>query len=133
MNDVLRLLRERGLSAGGLRLTPADLASIIEMVEKRQITTNTGKELLEQVQDSGRRPGDIVAADGLAQVSDESELQALARAVMEESGDQVAAYQAGKATLIGWFVGQVMRRSGGKADPQKTRAVLEEMLKRGGG
>ncbi len=133
MNDVLRLLRERGLSAGGLRLTPADLASIIEMVEKRQITTNTGKELLEQVQDSGRRPGDIVAANGLAQVSDESELKALARAVMEESGDQVAAYQAGKATLIGWFVGQVMRRSGGKADPQKTRAVLEEMLKRGGG
>jgi len=88
---------------------------------------------LEQVQDSGRRPGEIVAAHGLAQVSDESELQALARAVMEESGGQVAAYQAGKATLIGWFVGQVMRRSGGKADPQKTRAVLEEMLNRGGG
>src|SRR3990172_1083788 len=133
MNDLLRLLREQGLSAGELRLTPADLASIIEIVEKRQITANTGKELLEQVQDSGRRPSDIVAAQGLAQVSDESELQALARAVIEESGDQVAAYRAGKVTLIGWFVGQVMRRSGGKADPQKTRAVLEDMLNRGGG
>jgi len=133
MNDVLRLLRERGLSAGRLLLTPADLASIIEMVEKRRITTNTGKDLLEQVQESDRRPQEIVAADGLTQVSDEGELQQMARAVLSESAEQVAAYRAGKATLIGWFVGQVMRRSGGKADPQKTRAVLEEMLKGGQG
>jgi aspartyl-tRNA(Asn)/glutamyl-tRNA(Gln) amidotransferase subunit B len=133
MNDVLRLLRGRGLSAGRLRLTPADLASIIEMVEGRQITTNTGKDLLEQVQESDRRPQAIVAADGLAQLSDEGELQSIARAVLSESPEQVAAYHAGKVTLIGWFVGQVMRRSGGKADPQKTRAVLEEMLAGGGG
>jgi aspartyl-tRNA(Asn)/glutamyl-tRNA(Gln) amidotransferase subunit B len=129
MNDVLRLLRQRGLSAAGLRLTPADLAAIIEMVETRRITTNTGKDLLQQVEESGRRPQEIVAAEGLAQVSDEGELQAMAGAVLAESGEQVAAYRGGKVTLIGWFVGQVMRRSGGKADPEKTRAVLEGMLK----
>ena len=85
------------------------------------------------MQESDRRPQEIVAADGLTQVSDEGELQQMARAVLSESAEQVAAYRAGKATLIGWFVGQVMRRSGGKADPQKTRAVLEEMLKGGQG
>jgi aspartyl-tRNA(Asn)/glutamyl-tRNA(Gln) amidotransferase subunit B len=128
MNDVLRLLRERGLSAAELRLTPSDLAGIIQMVEARQITSNTGKDLLERVEASGRRPQDIVAEDGLAQVSDEGELERLAREVLARSGEQVAAYRAGKTTLIGWFVGQVMRQSGGKADAQKTRAVLEGLL-----
>jgi len=129
MNDVLRLLRDRRMTAGELRLRPADLAAIIDMVEKRTITTNTGKELLVRVEDSGRSPHDLVAAEGLAQVSDEAALESMARAVLEESPDQVTAYRAGKATLIGWFVGQVMRRSGGKADPQKTRSVLEDLLK----
>jgi aspartyl-tRNA(Asn)/glutamyl-tRNA(Gln) amidotransferase subunit B len=129
MNDVLRLLRERGLAAGALRLTPADLAAIILMVEQRRITANTGKALLDRVQDSDRRPQEIVSDEGLAQVSDEGELQAMARAVLAASPEQVAAYRDGKVTLVGWFVGQVMRRSGGKADPQKTRALLEEMLK----
>jgi aspartyl-tRNA(Asn)/glutamyl-tRNA(Gln) amidotransferase subunit B len=128
MNDLLRLLRERGQSAAAIRLRPADLADIIRMVEAREITTNTGKELLQRVEETGRRPRQIVTAEGLAQVSDADELQALARQVLAESPGQVAAYRSGKATLIGWFVGQVMRRSGGKADPQKTRALLEELL-----
>jgi aspartyl-tRNA(Asn)/glutamyl-tRNA(Gln) amidotransferase subunit B len=128
MNDVLRLLRERGLIAGQLRLTPSDLASIIRMVEARQITTNTAKDLLVKVEDSGRRPDQIVKAEGLGQVSDDGALRELAEAVLNESPDQLAAYRAGKSTLIGWFVGQVMRRSAGKADPQKTREVLEHLL-----
>jgi len=128
MNDVLRLLRERGLMAGQLRLTPSDLASIMRMVEARQITANTGKDLLVKVEDSGRRPEDLVRAEGLGQVSDEGALRELAEAVVNESPEQLAAFRAGKSTLIGWFVGQVMRRSAGKADPQKTREVLEELL-----
>ena len=128
MNDVLRLLRERGLDAGSLRLTPDDLAAIIRMVDARQITAGTGKELLTRVEDTGRRPQEIVAAESLGQVSDEEALRVLARKVLADSGEQVSAYRAGKTTLIGWFVGQVMRASGGKADPQRTRAVLEELL-----
>jgi len=128
MNDVLRLLRERGLYAGQLRLTPADLAAIIRMVDKGIITTNTGKDLLAKVEDRGRRPEEIVRAEGLGQVSDEEALRALAQTVLAENPEQVSAYRAGKATLIGWFVGQVMRRSEGKADPQKTREILDQLL-----
>jgi aspartyl-tRNA(Asn)/glutamyl-tRNA(Gln) amidotransferase subunit B len=128
MNDVQRLLRERGVAAGQLRLTPVDLAAVIRMVEARQITSNTGKALLEKVEDGGRRPDEIVQAEGLSQVSDEAALRELAEAVLRESPDQLAAYRAGKVTLMGWFVGQVMRRSGGKADPQRTRELLEQLV-----
>jgi aspartyl-tRNA(Asn)/glutamyl-tRNA(Gln) amidotransferase subunit B len=130
MNDVLRMLRDRGLSASQLRMKPEDLVQIIRMVNDRQITTNTAKELLEKVEDSGTSPAEIVASEGLAQVSDDSELQRLAEEILAESQEQVEAYRAGKATLIGWFVGQVMRKTGGKADPQRTRTILEDLLSR---
>ena len=128
MNDVLRLMRERGLPAGGLRLRPEHLAEIVRLVEERAITAATGKELLARVEDTGRPPAEIVAAEGLGAVADRQALRALAEAVLAENPSQVAAYRSGKATLIGWFVGQVMRKSGGKADPQQTRSLLEDLL-----
>ncbi len=127
-NDVLRLLRERGLTAGQLRLRPDHLAEIIRLVDARSITNSTAKALLDKVEDSGEAPNDIVAREGLAQVSDEAALRSIAAEVIQSSPEQVAAYRGGKATLIGWFVGQIMRRSGGKADPQRSRQILEELL-----
>jgi len=128
MNDVLRLIREKGVSAGALRLTPAHLARIIDLVSSRQITASTGKELLEQVETSGRSPDQLVQEQGLAQLSDETALRQLAEAVMQANPQQVAQYRGGKATLLGWFVGQVMRQTGGKADPQLARKTLQELL-----
>ena len=128
MNDVMRMLRERSVPASRLRLRPEHLAEIIGMVEGKLITTNTGKELLEKVEESGRPPADIVAAEGLSQVSDDSRLRSLAQEVLAESPDQLNAYRNGKTSLIGWFVGQVMRKTGGKAEPQRTRAILEDLL-----
>jgi aspartyl-tRNA(Asn)/glutamyl-tRNA(Gln) amidotransferase subunit B len=128
MNDVLRLLREHGVLAGDLRLSPGHLAEIIRMVEGREITTSTGKELLAKVEASGRGPREIVAAEGLGQVSDEQALREIARQIVQANPGQVDAYRKGKTTLIGWFVGQVMRQTAGKADPQRTRTLLEEIL-----
>ena len=128
MNDVMRMLRERSVTASRLRLRPEHLAAIIGMVEGKLITTNTGKELLEKVEESGRAPANIVAAEGLSQVSDDSRLRSLAEEVVAESPDQLKAYRNGKTSLIGWFVGQVMRKTGGKAEPQRTRAILEDLL-----
>ncbi|HSB91054.1 MAG TPA: Asp-tRNA(Asn)/Glu-tRNA(Gln) amidotransferase subunit GatB [Anaerolineales bacterium] len=129
MNDVLRLLRERGLTAGSLRLTPVYLAEIIRMVQSKDITTNTGKDLLDKIETTGRSPAEIVDAEALRQVTDVDALGALARQVLAENPDQVAQYRSGKTALIGWFVGQVMKRSGGQADPQKARQLLEEQLR----
>jgi aspartyl-tRNA(Asn)/glutamyl-tRNA(Gln) amidotransferase subunit B len=128
MNDVLRILRESGLRAGQLKLLPAHLAEIIQLVDEKAINTPTGKELLEKIQESGDTPRALVKREGLAQVSDSTELEVLIQAVMEENPDQVATYRGGKTTVIGWFVGQVMRKSGGKANPQMVKELLENKL-----
>jgi aspartyl-tRNA(Asn)/glutamyl-tRNA(Gln) amidotransferase subunit B len=129
MNDVLRMINESGVMAEKLRLTPAYLAEIIKLVDTGVLNTSTGKSLLEKVEQSGRTPGEIVQSEGLAKVSDSGAIQSAAAEVLAENPEQVAAYKNGKASLIGWFVGQVMRKMHGKADPQGTRAALEELLK----
>lgn len=128
MNDVLRVLRERGLAAGQLGLPPQGLAEIVRMVEAGEITGSTGKELIEKAHESGRSPREIVQTESLARVSEEGALRDLARQVLAENPEQVATFRQGKASLVGWFVGQVMRRTGGKADAQRTRAILEQIL-----
>jgi aspartyl-tRNA(Asn)/glutamyl-tRNA(Gln) amidotransferase subunit B len=93
------------------------------------VNTPTGKGLLAKVEATGKAPGEIVEAEGLAQVSDEGELEALAAEIIANSPAQVAEYQGGKDSLIGWFVGQLMARTGGKADPQAARRILQVQLK----
>lgn len=128
LNDVLRMLNESGKLAGELRVTPEHLAAIIKLVDANTVNTPTGKGLLDKVEQSGSAPDEIVAREGLAQVSDTSAIQAIAAEVLAESPEQVESYRSGKTTLIGWFVGQVMRKSRGKADPQLARSVLEALL-----
>ena len=129
MNDVLSMLNERGLTAGDLALTPAYFAEVLKLMDAGTVNTPTGKALLLKVQDSGSAPGDIVEAEGLAQVSDSGELQELAADIIANSPDQVAQYKGGKDSLIGWFVGQVMAKTGGKADPNAARQILLDLLK----
>lgn len=128
MNDVLRLMNDRGLLARELRLIPAHLAEVIRLVDTGMINISTGKSLLEKVENTGRSPVEIVQQEGLAKVSDEDAIRAICAEVLAEYPDQVATYRNGKTTLIGWFVGQVMKKTRGKADPQLTRALLEEIL-----
>jgi len=101
---------------------------IINLVESKKITTNTGKALLDRVEESGRSPGKIVEAEGLAQVSDDETLRTLVSGILANNPDQVATYKGGKTTVIGWFVGQVMRETHGKANPQVAQTILEELL-----
>jgi aspartyl-tRNA(Asn)/glutamyl-tRNA(Gln) amidotransferase subunit B len=129
MNDVLRMLNDSGLTADQVKLTPAYLAEILKLVDANLINTNTGKGLLEKVQNSGKSPKAIVDEEGLAKVSDDSAIRAVCQEVMAESQKEVDSYHAGKITLMGWFVGQVMKKMRGKADPNIARAILEELLK----
>lgn len=128
MNDVLRMINERGLNASDLKLTPAYLASIIRLVDESKINISTGKSLLEKVEQSGHSPESIVQSEGLAQVSDSDAIRKVCAEILAENPAAVENYRKGKTSLIGWFVGQAMRKSGGKADPQAARQILEQLL-----
>ncbi|MEN4011717.1 MAG: Asp-tRNA(Asn)/Glu-tRNA(Gln) amidotransferase subunit GatB [Chloroflexota bacterium] len=128
MNDVLRMINESGKSAAQLRLTPAYLAEIVALADKGAVNTNTAKGLLQKVEESGEPPQAIVQREGLAKVSDEGAIRAVCAQVLAENPKEVEAYRGGKTTLMGWFVGQVMRRMGGKADPSLARQMLETLL-----
>jgi aspartyl-tRNA(Asn)/glutamyl-tRNA(Gln) amidotransferase subunit B len=129
MNDVMRLLNDLGLEARDIKVKPEYLAEIIKLVDAKTVNTSTGKSLLEKVQQSGKSPAEIVEAEGLAQVSDTGAIKEIAERIVAENPDNVEKYKSGKDSLIGWFVGQVMRESRGKADPNLAREVLEELLK----
>ncbi len=129
MNDVLRLINEHGMSADQLKLGPVQLAEILKLIDAGTINNSTGKALLEKVEASGKTASQIVTEEGLAKVSDDSAIRAVCQEVIAESPKEVAAYQGGKVTLIGWFVGQVMRKMRGKADAALARTILEELLK----
>jgi aspartyl-tRNA(Asn)/glutamyl-tRNA(Gln) amidotransferase subunit B len=128
MNDVLREINDRSIPANRLQLTPQYLAEIIKLVDDSKINTSTGKSLVEKVEDTGKAPAEIVQEEGLGAVSDEDSIREIIVGVIADNPDQVATYQGGKTTIIGWFVGQVMKKSRGKADPQLTRSILEELL-----
>jgi len=128
MNDIQRMLNESGKLASELNLKPEYLAEIIQLVDAKKVNTPTGKSLLDKVESSGKSPKEIVDEEGLGQVSDTGAIRAIAQSIVDENPDQVGKYKEGKDSLIGWFVGQVMRNSQGKADPNMAREVLLEIL-----
>ncbi len=106
----------------------AALGALVRLVDAGAINTTAGKEVLDEMLASGAAPADIVAARGLEQVDDAAALTALVGQVLAENADAVARYREGKTNLMGFFVGQVMKASGGKAKPATVRSLLEQAL-----
>ncbi|MDP3451269.1 MAG: Asp-tRNA(Asn)/Glu-tRNA(Gln) amidotransferase GatCAB subunit B, partial [Anaerolineaceae bacterium] len=98
------------------------------LVDAGTININTGKSLLQKVQQTGKTPEAIVSEEGLGLVSDDSAIRAVCEEVLAESPNEVAAFKGGKVTLIGWFVGGVMKKMRGKADAAMAKNILEELL-----
>jgi len=129
MNDVLRMINEQNLNPAAMRLTPQYLAELLKLVDTGSINITTGKALLQQVQDCGKAPSKLVEEQGLAQVRDDAAIRAVCEGIITANPNEVTAYRAGKETLMGWFVGQVMREMKGKANAKLTQEVLAELLK----
>ena len=128
INDLQGLLNQRGSSVEELFLTPEHLAKILSMVDEGTINTSTGKELLHKVEEQDHPPEQIVEEEGLAQLTDTSAIRSICQEVIEEHPNQVQQYHEGKTAVLGWFIGQVMGRTGGKADPQTVRNTLKQLL-----
>ena len=128
MNDLSRLLNDLGKNADQLVLKPEQLARIMRMVDEGAINASTGKSLLKKVEESGHSPEAIVEQEGLGLIADSDALRSQIESILNGNPNEVASFRAGKESLMGWFVGQVMRSTGGKADPKRTRELLQELL-----
>jgi aspartyl-tRNA(Asn)/glutamyl-tRNA(Gln) amidotransferase subunit B len=131
MTEVLRKLKEDQRPLAECPVPPPRLAQIIGLVEAGTISGGMAKQVFETMWATGETAEAIVAREGLTQVSDETALQAAIGEVLAASPAQVATYRGGKTSTLGWFVGQVMRRTGGKANPQVVSALLKNALDQG--
>jgi glutaminyl-tRNA synthetase len=120
--EVAREAKERAVAA--LPFGPRDLAELVELVETGRISARAAKQVFAELSANGGSPALIVKALGLDQVADRSVLEAMIDEVFAQFPDKVAAYRAGNTNLMGLFVGQVMKKSGGRADPK----LLAELL-----
>jgi aspartyl-tRNA(Asn)/glutamyl-tRNA(Gln) amidotransferase subunit B len=130
MGELLRTLKEHGTSIIEVPLSPRALAGLIRLVERGALSSSLAKEVFAKMYDSGRSAEDVVAADGLAQIDDENALLALVHDVIARYGDAVAQYRAGKNATFGFLVGQVMKGSGGKANPKLANQLLKRELEK---
>ena len=132
MGEVLRVANERGtdvrLEPAPSPIPPDELAEILRLKADGTISGNAAKEVLDAVVETGEDPATIVEEKGLEQVSDEAALESEVDAALEAHPDKVAAYRDGKTGLLGFFVGQVMRATGGRADPKLVNRLLRERL-----
>jgi aspartyl-tRNA(Asn)/glutamyl-tRNA(Gln) amidotransferase subunit B len=127
--EVARLLNERGKTLSETQLTPATLAGLLTMVEKGAISNTASKDVLPMLVDSGVTPSEAVKSLGLEQVSDTSAIEGFAREVITENVTQVEQFRSGKEAVLGFLVGQLMKKSKGKANPKLAGEILRTLLK----
>ncbi|MGZ3406449.1 MAG: Asp-tRNA(Asn)/Glu-tRNA(Gln) amidotransferase subunit GatB, partial [Polyangia bacterium] len=110
------------------RPLPAHLAELIALIENGTISGKIGKEIFDRMTAEQRSPRAIVEAEGLTQLSDAGALEAACRAAVDANPKQVAQYKGGNEKIIGFFVGQVMKATQGKANPEMVNQILRKLL-----
>ncbi len=128
MGPLRALLNERGEDARAVPVRPRALAALIALVEDGTLSRTAAKTVLGVLADEGGEPASVVERLGLAQVRDERRLTVWVDAVLADHAREVVRYRAGEVRLLGFFVGQVMRRSGGRADPRRVNELVRERL-----
>ncbi|HWK88575.1 MAG TPA: glutamine--tRNA ligase/YqeY domain fusion protein, partial [Longimicrobium sp.] len=126
VNVLLLETKERGIAE--IAFTPAELHRLVALVEDGTISSAAGKVVLAEMVRGGGAPDEIVERRGLRQVSDPGALAPIVDQVIAANAAKAAEYRAGKTGLLGFFVGTVMRQSGGNANPELVRQLLEERL-----
>lgn len=128
MGEVLGRLNAAGMDISGIRLSPRALGGLIRLVDSGRITGPTAKQVFERLFAEGGSAEAIVDAEGLARVDDDSTIDALVRETLAAHPRPVEQYRAGKKQTFGFLVGQVMKASGGKADPEKVARHVRQLL-----
>ncbi len=128
LSDLLGRMSDADRQAGRVPVSPENLAGLVALIDAGTISGKIAKEILPDVIETGRPPADLVKEKGLVQIADEGALGEAVAKVIAASPEQLAAYRGGKAAAFGWFVGQVMKATGGKASPAVVNRLLKERL-----
>ncbi len=125
-NEVARELKEK--QASELKFTASEIAKLVKMIDDGTISNKIAKSVFEEMATSGRDPMQIVQAKGLIQISDTSVIEPIIDEVIAKNQDNVAKFKAGNTNLLGFFVGQVLKATGGKANPSVVNELVAQKL-----
>jgi aspartyl-tRNA(Asn)/glutamyl-tRNA(Gln) amidotransferase subunit B len=135
VGDLFRVLKERRLDEklyiNSWPVKAEHLAELVRLIDEGKISGKIAKGVFEQLLDSARAPSEIVTEGGLEQVSDASTIEMAVQRVMAANAQQVSQYLAGNEKVFGFLVGQVMKATQGKANPQKVNEILKKKLQPG--
>ena len=128
MGEIAAYLKETKLDITETKLTPENLNELISLIEKNTISNNIGKQIIINMLKEGTSAKEIVEKKGLSQITDTSAIKEICEKVVEENPKEVESYKGGKVQLLGFFVGQVMKQSKGRANPKVVNQLLKEIL-----
>ena len=122
------MLNEKKLTLEQSPISAENLGELVELVTSNVINGKTAKDVFEIMAETGENPTKIVEEKGLKQVTDTGAIEKIIDEIIAANPDNVASYKAGKTNLMGWFVGQVMKASQGKANPGVVNQILSKKL-----
>jgi len=129
LGEIARLLNEKQLSIDDAKITPELLIGLIQLIQDNTISGKIAKTVLIEMFETGKKAIEIVEKNGLKQVTDESEIISICQEIIANNQKQVEEYQGGKTKVFGFFVGQVMKQTSGKANPKLVNDLLKDLLK----
>ena len=127
-SDLFGVLNKQGLDIADAPVSGEQLGALIDLIIDGTISGRIAKDVFDDMVDSGRDAAEIVAEKGLKQVSDTGEIEAIIDGIIAGADNQVAPFRSGNEKIIGWFVGQVMQQTQGKANPKIVNELLRKKL-----
>lgn len=128
LSELLAVLNEQDKTISDVNITPAHIRELADALEENKITSKQGKEVFAKMLETAKMPAVIIKECGMEQVSDSSAIEKYVDEVLKENEKAIADYKAGKTNALGFLMGQVMKKSGGKANPKSATALVKQKL-----
>ena len=128
MAEVLAILNEKNIPITEFHLTPKHIAQLADSVADDKITSKQAKDVFATMLETSKYPEQIIAELGLTQVTDNDAILNFVKEVVQENPKAVEDFKNGKTNVVGWLMGQVMKKSGGKANPKTATELLKQIL-----
>ncbi|HBH18690.1 MAG TPA: Asp-tRNA(Asn)/Glu-tRNA(Gln) amidotransferase GatCAB subunit B, partial [Cyanobacteria bacterium UBA9579] len=130
MGDITAYLKDKKVSIQDTKLTPENLVEMIELIDKGVISNNIAKKMITPLLEKGGSPKNMVEEQGMSSITDENAIREMIQNVLINNESEVQKYKSGKPQLFGFFVGQVMKATKGRAQPEVVNKILKEELEK---